>query len=382
MGDLWNAIVDGMAALIKIFASVGGNNTAIGIILFTITIRLLILPLTLKSVRSGRSMQALQPYIKEINERYKVKAGQRLPPEKAQAKQAEIMTLYKEYGVNPLASCFPILIQLPIFFAVYGAVTRSIGTADPFMQFAQDAWNQFAPGAATASKEAGLQNTSFLWISDLRKPDPTYILPVLMVAFQFITQRMTIPKGGGADETQRRMNSILQWMPLIFGITALNFPTGPVLYWVTTSIFSTVQQYFITGFQSLTDIPGLGFLPVKEIKLPQLEKKAALPATNPDGTPRKKTLMERLAEQQEKIQTDKAKTGETATETTSASADAGRPAPTANNFGRRAGAGPLTSKNASNENAFGAPSNPARQLGRPPKKAPSNEGRSNNKGKK
>jgi YidC/Oxa1 family membrane protein insertase len=178
------------------------------------------------------------------------------------------------------------------------------------------------------------------------------------------------------------MNSILQWMPLIFGITALSFPTGPVLYWVTTSIFSTIQQYFITGFQSLTDVPGLGFLPVKEIKLPQLEKKTALPATNPDGTPRKKTLMERLAEQQEKIQTDKTKPGETATESSSASADAGRPAPTANNFGRRAGAGPLTSKNASNDNAFGAPGNPSRQLGRPPKKAPSPEGKNNNKGKK
>jgi YidC/Oxa1 family membrane protein insertase len=202
-----------------------------------------------------------------------------------------------------------------------------------------------------------------------------------MVAFQFITQRMTIPKGGGADETQRRMNSILQFMPLIFGITALNFPTGPVLYWVTTSIFSTIQQYFITGFQSLTDVPGLGFLPVKEIKLPQLEKKSALPATNPDGTPRKKTLMERLAEQQDKIQTDKAKTGETASETTTASADAGRPAPTNNNFGRRTGAGPLTSKNSNSDSAFGTPSNPSRQLGRPPKKPPSNEGRSN-KGKK
>jgi len=339
VGQIWDAIVNGMASIIKIFATIGGNNTAIGIILFTIFIRTLILPLTLKSVRSGRAMQALQPYIKEINEKYKTKPGVRLPPEKAQAKQAEILALYKDYSVNPTASCLPILIQLPVFFAVYGAVTKSVGTGDEVIKFVQDAWNAFAPSALAATKDADtiLANSKFLWIENLTKPDPYFILPVLMVTFQFITQRMAMPKGGGADDQQRRLNGIMQWTPLIFGFTALNFPAGPVLYWVTTSIFSFVQQYFITGFQSLSDIPGLGFLPTKALKLPKLEKRAN------DGTPRKKTLMERLAEQQEKAVTERAKTTGDVKPITEGSADAGGPTATSN-FGRRAGAGPLGSK--------------------------------------
>jgi YidC/Oxa1 family membrane protein insertase len=375
VGQIWDAIVEGMASVIKIFATIGGNNTGIGIILFTIVIRLLILPLTLKAVRSGRAMQALQPYIKEINERYKTKPGVRLPPERAQAKQAEIMALYREYNVNPMASCLPVVIQIPIFFAVYGAVTKSIGTADPLIHFTQEAWNQFAPLAKEATREAAILDSRFLWIPSLKSPDPLYILPVLMILFQFMTQRMAMPKGGGADEQQRRLNSIMQWMPIIFGITALGFPAGPVLYWVATSIFSTVQQYFITGWQSLSDIPGLGFLPVKEIKLPRLEKRVI-----DESVPRKKTFMERMADQQEKIATERTrKTGEPA----DVAADAGV-AP--NNFGRRAGAGPIGSKVVSSDGEKAIePDNSraikeaSRQLSSRPPKKPSSGNRNNRK---
>ncbi|MBN9391357.1 MAG: membrane protein insertase YidC [Chloroflexi bacterium] len=299
MGQFIDAIVGGLASVIKFFATIGGGNTAVGIILFTIAIRLVLLPLTLKSVRSSRAMQQLQPYIKEINERYKTKAGERLAPEKAQKKQAEIMALYSEYSVNPAAGCLPIVIQIPIFFAVYAAVTRSIGSTDPAMQLVQHSWGIFAPGSIQAATDAQLANQGLLWFHDLTKPDPYYILPVMMVLFQFLTQRMTMPKGGGADEQQRRMNSIMQWMPLIFGFTALNFPTGPVVYWVTTSIFSAVQQFFITGFGSLSDIPGLHWLPVKELPKVQLKKR------DPNAAPPKPGLMQRLADSQQKLQDEK-----------------------------------------------------------------------------
>jgi YidC/Oxa1 family membrane protein insertase len=301
VGQFIDAIVGGLASVIKFFATIGGGNTAIGIILFTIAIRLLLLPLTLKSVRSSRAMQQLQPYIKEINERYKTKAGERLAPEKAQKKQAEIMALYSEYSVNPAAGCLPIVIQIPIFFAVYAAVTRSIGSTDPAIQLVQHAWGVFAPGSIQAAVDAQLANQGLFWFHDLTKPDPYYILPVMMVLFQFLTQRMTMPRGGGADDQQKRMNSIMQWMPLIFGFTALNFPTGPVVYWVTTSIFSAVQQFFITGFGSLHDIPGLGFLPVKELPKIQLKKR------DPNAAPAKPGLMQRLAESSQKLQEEKAR---------------------------------------------------------------------------
>ncbi len=289
MADIWSSIVAGLAEVIKFLAL--GGNIAIGIILFTVAIRLMLLPLTLKAVRSSRAMQQLQPYIKEINERYKTKAGERLAPEKSQKKQAEIMALYSEYSVNPAAGCLPIVIQIPIFFAVYGAVTRSLG--DPALQLVQRSWNQFIPNPSTILDDKG-----FLWVPLLTRPDPTFVLPVLMVIFQFMTQKMAIPKGGGHDEQTRRINGIMQWMPLIFGFTALNFPAGPVLYWVATSIFSTVQQYFITGFASLTDLPGLGFLPVKELPKVELKKRADT------GKPAKPGLMQRLMENQERVKAE------------------------------------------------------------------------------
>jgi YidC/Oxa1 family membrane protein insertase len=300
VGDIIGAIVDGLASVIKFFATIGGGHTAIGIILFTVSIRLLLLPLTLKAVRSSRAMQQLQPLIKEINEKYKTKAGERLSPEKSQKKQQEIMALYSEYSVNPAAGCLPIVIQIPIFFAVYAAVTKSIGSTDQALSLVQNAWGSFAPGAAAAVKQAGLTDDGFLWVPSLTRPDPLYILPVLMVIFQFMTQKMAIPKGGGADDQQRRINSIMQWMPLIFGFTALNFPAGPVLYWVTTSIFSTVQQYFITGWASLSDIPGLGFLPVKPLPKVELKKRSET------GKPAKPSLMQRLAENQERVRAQQA----------------------------------------------------------------------------
>lgn len=332
MGEIIDAIVGGLASVIKAFAAVGAGNTAIGIILFTITIRFLLLPLTLKAVRSSRAMQQLQPMIKEINERYKAKPGERLPPEKNQKKMAEIQALYGEYSVNPAAGCLPIVIQIPIFFAVYAAVTRSIGTSDAAVRLVQDAWGQFAPTAAQLAQEARDANRGLFWFNDLTKPDPTFILPVLMVVFQFMTQKMAIPKGGGADEQQRRINGIMQWMPIVFGVTALNFPAGPVLYWVATSIFSTIQQFFITGWGSLSDIPGLGFLPEKKLKTIELKKR------EPGDKPAKPGLMQRLMENQQRIETERGTTQ------VSSAADASKDSEVAviegevkKDFGRKAG---------------------------------------------
>lgn len=332
MGDLWNSIIRAFADVIKFFATIGGGNTAIGIILFTVAVRLALLPLTLKSVRSNRAMQQLQPLIKEINKRYETKAGQRLDPEKANKKQMEIMALYKEYNVNPAAGCLPVAIQIPIFFAVYGAVSSVAGKVDPLMGYVQHAWNQFSPDALALANQQILSNKGILWLNDLTQPDPLFILPVLMVILQFMTTRMTIPRGGGADEQQRRINGIMQWTPLIFGFTALQFPVGPVIYWVTSALFSVVQQYFITGWGSLADLPGLSFLPEKKLPVVQLKRRDP-------SEPQKKSFMERLSENQSRLETERrAKLGEPSPETASASADGSveSEAPK-NNFGRKTG---------------------------------------------
>ncbi len=330
MGDIWNSIVQGMAGIIRVFAQIAGGNTAIGIILFTVAVRTLLLPLTLKSVRSNRAMQQLQPLIKEINKRYETKPGQRLSTEKSTQKQQEVMALYREYNVNPAAGCLPIAIQIPIFFAVYGAVSSVAGKIDPLMSYAQHAWNIFSPQAKVLADQAADLNKGILWFQDLTQPDPLFILPVLMIILQFMTTRMTIPRGGGADEQQRRINGIMQWTPLIFGFTALQFPVGPVIYWVTSSTYSVIQQFFITGWGSLADLPGLGFLPEKKLKTIELKKR------DPDE-PRKKTLMERLAENSERIQSERTpKLGDGASADASSDSDEAQvPELPRSNFGRK-----------------------------------------------
>jgi len=297
VGDIWNAFVGGMTSVIDFFATITGGYTAVGIILFTICVRSLMLPLTLKAVRSSRAMQQLQPYIKEINKKYEPKKGERLPPEKAQAKQAEIMKLYSEFSINPAASCLPVLIQLPLFFAVYSAVRGSLGDPDPLIKHLNTTWHFFTGVAGISTGPVISDNPfPFFWLNSLNRPDPLYILPVLMVLFQFTTQKMAIPRGGGADEQQRRINGIMQWTPLIFGFTALQFPAGPVVYWVTTSVYSAIQQFFITGWGSLADLPGLGFLPAKKLPTVQLKRKEIVA-----GAPERKTWMQRMQSNQERL---------------------------------------------------------------------------------
>jgi YidC/Oxa1 family membrane protein insertase len=315
-------------------------------------------------------MQQLQPLIKDINKRYETKPGQRLNQEKTAQKQQEIMGLYREYNVNPAAGCLPIVIQLPIFFAVYGAVSSVAGKVDPLMTFVQHSWNSFSPSAKALADQAILSNRGILWLNDLTQPDPTYILPVMMMVLQFMTTRMTIPRGGGADEQQRRLNGIMQWTPLIFGFTALQFPVGPVIYWVTSSTFSVLQQYFITGWGSLADLPGLSFLPEKKLKTIALKKRDP-------NEPRKKTLMERLAENSERIQSEQLNTIK---KNTSASAD-GSSEPEEetprNNFGRKSGGfdgritgGSKADSNSGVEDNTKKVQNAYNQLNRrPPKKA-------------
>jgi len=249
--QIWTSFVGLLVFTIEVFASIGGGNVAIGIIGFTISLRLLLLPLTLGSMRSNRAMQELQPLIKEINKRYETKPGQRLSREKEKTaqKQQEVMALYREHGVNPAAGCLPVAIQIPIVFAVDGAVSS---LASSF--------------ASVTGLAANNSRDGILWLTSLARPDPLFVLPILMMLFQFMTTRMSIPRGGGADGQQRWLNSIMQFTPLIFGFFAFQFPAGPVIYWVTTSLFSLVLQFFITGWGSLADLPGLKFLPEKKRK--------------------------------------------------------------------------------------------------------------------
>jgi YidC/Oxa1 family membrane protein insertase len=195
------------------------NNYGVSIILLTILIKILFWPLTHKSYKSMKEMQKLQPRMAKLREKYK--------NNKAQLNK-EMMGLYKTYKVNPMGGCLPMIIQLPVFFALF----RILGSAIELRQ---------AP--------------FMLWINDLSAPDrlfsfpfsiplmsPPYGIPVLtllMGASMFLQQKMTPTPG---DPMQAK---IMMFLPLIFTFMFINFPSGLVLYWLVNNLLSIGQQYRI-----------------------------------------------------------------------------------------------------------------------------------------
>src|ERR1017187_7400174 len=180
------------------------------IVAVTIALNMMLFPVKLSNMKSMRKMQALKPQIDVINQKFK-NIGLR-DPRKADQNQ-EVMALYKKNGVNPMGGCFPMLLQIPFFFAFYRVFTVSVE----------------------------MRGANWLWVSDLSQPEqiPIRILPVVMIVSQFVMQKMT-PQPTG-DPSQQKM---MQFMPLIFGFMFYNFPSGLVLYYLTSNLVSMGQQWF------------------------------------------------------------------------------------------------------------------------------------------
>jgi len=194
-------------------------NYGIAIIILTLLTKIILWPLGNKSYKSMNDMKRMQPLMAEIREKYK--------DDKKKINE-ETMALYRTYKINPMGGCLPMIVQLPVFLALYRMLYQAIELRHaPF----------------------------FSWINDLSAPDrlfhfgfsipfmqPPYGIPVLTVvmgATMFLQQKMSPPPG---DPTQAKM---MMFMPLIFTVIFINFPAGLVLYWLTNNIFSIAQQYYI-----------------------------------------------------------------------------------------------------------------------------------------
>jgi YidC/Oxa1 family membrane protein insertase len=185
------------------------GNYGVAIILITILSKLLFYPLTLKGMRSMKAMQVLQPQVNALRSKYK-SDPQRL--------QRETLELYRKYKVNPMGGCLPMVAQVPVFYALYLALSVSVELQNaPFLCF-------------------GRVFNVDLWVCDLAGHDPTYILPILMGVSMFIQQKMT-PMAG--DPRQAKMMLI---MPFIFTFMFLNLPSGLVLYWFISNCLQILQQ--------------------------------------------------------------------------------------------------------------------------------------------
>ncbi len=200
-----------LKALWWIYSLVG--NYGVAIILLTVGIRIVLFPLMHTSTVSMRKMAKVQPRVKEIQTKYKKKND----PQARSKMSQETMALYKEEGVNPMAGCLPVLVQLPILWALYQLFLHAIE----------------------------LRHAPFIfWIQDLSAKDPYYVTPILMTATMWLQQKLA-PQAG--DPQQQK---IMRMLPLVFGIMFLQFPSGLVLYWLTNNVISILQQeitLFIIG---------------------------------------------------------------------------------------------------------------------------------------
>lgn len=226
---IWDQYLDLVKWLLTQLAEIF-NSGGIAIIVFTIFVKTLLLPLTIKSIRSSKAMQELAPKIKEIQKKH----GQ----DRQAASQAQ-MALYQQYGVNPMAGCLPMLIQMPIFFGVY------FGIRD------------------MSNSGIGHWADGFLWLTDLGDPDPLHILPFVAGFFQFVQARMMRPAHQKVtDPQQQMMNTMMTFMPLTVIVFGWSFLSGAVLYWAVQALYSVVQQWLITGWGAIGEwFPWLPELP-------------------------------------------------------------------------------------------------------------------------
>lgn len=191
-----------MLEILRFFYAIGGHNYGLAIIWLTIAVNIALYPLTLSSIQQMSAMQRVQPRMQEIQKKYK---------DDPKKQQQETMDLYKSEGVNPLGGCLPVLLKIPFFLALFFALqskefTQLIGTS-----------------------------AGFLWISNIAKPDPTYIFAALIGVSTWLSQR-TMPAAPGQG------GAMLMIMPFFITFISISFPAGVQIYWVVSNLMGWYQQ--------------------------------------------------------------------------------------------------------------------------------------------
>ena len=245
---LWNWLLDAVSWILvmfhQLFATFWGEDSGwswvAAIVGLVVVIRIALIPLFVRQIRSQRNMQAIQPQMKEIQAKY---AGDR------ERQSQEMMKLYKETGTNPLASCMPILLQAPIFLALFrtlNGVARDI----PVGVFQ---WERYAPLMQSAHDAeifgVPLYGT-FAHADETPNPQATRILAVILIVLMsitsFITQRQLLLKNTASDNPIAQQMKIMMYIfPFMFAVGGLNFPIGVLIYWFTTNVWTMGQQFYV-----------------------------------------------------------------------------------------------------------------------------------------
>jgi YidC/Oxa1 family membrane protein insertase len=251
--------------LTPIFGFDSGVTWSLSIMGLVVIIRIVLIPLFVKQIKSQRALTALQPHMKEIQKKYK---------DDRQKQSEEMMKLYKEHKTNPLASCFPIIAQAPIFFALFTvlngiAAKTDAGVPAPIARgFLK---GEYLTSAAQAKFFGAKISETFLGSDDTKVKFVTVLLIFIMSATTFTTQRQLMTKGMPKMDSSNNMmlqqqKIMLYLFPLIFAISGVNFPVGVLIYWSTTNFWTWGQQFYVIKRNPTPGSPAYEELSKKKAK--------------------------------------------------------------------------------------------------------------------
>lgn len=230
---IWNdVLINPMINGLIIMSRILFDNFGLAIIVFTCLVRLATLPLTLRQLHSSRRMQALQPKVQELQKKYK-------DPKR---RQEEMMKLYRTEGVNPIGCLGPMLIQMPIWFALYAVLTRTVGgTPERTVELAQRLYPwDFIQTAVPLG-------TQFMWL-DLGRPD--MIMVVLVGVTTWLQTKLSLTQTTMSSPQAAQTQGMMLWMmPIMFAWFTISVPSGLAVYWTATNIIGIVMNYFVYGWK-------------------------------------------------------------------------------------------------------------------------------------
>ena len=243
--NVFQPLIDVFESVLKFLHDSGGISWGWSIVLLTIAVRALLVPLTFRQIKSMVRMQGLSPQMKEIQKKYK---------EDKPRQQQEMMKFYKENNVNPLGSCLPMVLQLPVFVSLYYMLRKSlrsdicpgVQTAYQKMYAAQHHLSSIsgASGQTTACGAHG--GSSFLFVHDLTAKATGLELAALIILYVGSQLGSSLLMSAASmDPTQRK---IMMFMPLIFVLFVIRFPAGLLVYWITTNLWTVAQQYTVKRY--------------------------------------------------------------------------------------------------------------------------------------
>jgi len=261
-----------------------GFTWALSIVGLVIVIRIVLIPLFVKQIHASRRMVLIQPEMQKIQKKYKGKTD----PESRQAMTQETMGLYKRTGTNPFTSCLPMLLQSPVFFALFRVLDNlpEIANGEKTIGPLNEA---LAESAQISTIFGAPLSSTFMGASDVNTKIVTVVLVVLMSATMFTSQYQLMMKNMPANALDnpfaKQQKMMLYAMPVVFAVTGVNFPIGVLLYWLTTNVWTMGQQFYTIRRMPAPGSPAEKALEARRMKSGKEHKKLSLPGLTRDSEP-------------------------------------------------------------------------------------------------